>query len=97
MRIISRKTLRDFYEKHADAKAPLEVWFHEAVAAEWKSPADIKRRYPSADVLPGNRVVINIKGNTYRLIVKVHYNTSILFIRFVGTHADYDRIDAEKI
>ncbi|HEY5259261.1 MAG TPA: type II toxin-antitoxin system HigB family toxin [Rhabdochlamydiaceae bacterium] len=97
MRIISRKTLRDFYEKHSDSKASLEAWFHEAVDAEWKSPADIKRRYPSVDVLPGNRVVFNIKGNCYRLIVKIHYNTAIVFIRHVGTHADYDKIDAEKI
>ena len=97
MRIISRKTLRDFYEKHSDAKAPLEAWFHETVAAAWKSPRDIKIRYPSADVLPGNRVVFNIKGNTYRLIVKIHYNTAIVFVRFVGTHADYDKIDAAVI
>lgn len=97
MRIISRKTLRDFYEKHSDAKAPLEAWFHETVAAAWKSPRDIKSRYPSADVLPGNRVVFNIKGNAYRLIVKIHYNTAIVFVRFVGTHTDYDRIDAGTI
>jgi mRNA interferase HigB len=97
MRIISRKTLRDFYEKHSDSKAPLEAWFHEAVAAKWTSPTDIKLRYPSADVLPGNRVVFNIKGNSYRVIVKIHYNTSIVFIRHIGTHADYDKIDAESI
>jgi len=97
MRIIARKTLRDFHEKHTAAKAPLESWFHEASDAAWKSPADIRRRYPSADILPGNRVVFNIKGNQYRLIVKIHYNTSIVLVRFVGTHAEYDRIDAETI
>lgn len=97
MRVIARKTLRDFYEQHADSKTPLEAWFHEAEAADWKIPQDIKNRYPSADILPGNRVVFNIKGNTYRLIVKIHYNTGIVFIRFVGTHAEYDKIDAATI
>lgn len=97
MRVIARKTLRDFYERHADSKGPLEAWFHEASHESWAAPRDIKRRYPSADILPGNRVVFNIKGNTCRLIVKIHYNTGIVFIRFVGTHAEYDKIDAARI
>jgi mRNA interferase HigB len=97
MRVIARKTIRDFYEQHADSKTPLEAWFHEAVAARWRGPQDIKHRYPSADILPDNRVVFNIKGNTYRLIVKIHYNTGITYIRFVGTHAEYDKIDATTI
>ncbi len=97
MRIISRKNLRDFYGNHPDAKAPLESWFQETMEARWNSPGDIKRRYPSADILPGNRVVFNIKGNTYRLIVKIHYNTGIVFIRFVGTCAKYDKVDATAI
>ena len=97
MRVIARKTIRDFYDQHADSKGSLEAWFHETVAAGWHGPQDIKRRYPSADILPGNRVVFNIKGNSYRLIVKIHYNTGIVFIRFVGTHAEYDKIDATRI
>lgn len=97
MRVIARKTLRDFYEQHADSKTALAAWFHEAVVADWLGPQEIKTRYPSADILPGNRVVFNIKGNSYRLVVKIHYNTSIVFIRFVGTHADYDKIDATTI
>jgi len=97
MRIISRKTLRDFYEKHTDAKAPLEAWFQESIEARWGGPQDIKARYPSADIISGNRIVFNIKGNAYRLIVKIHYNTGIVFIRFVGTHAQYDRVDAATI
>jgi mRNA interferase HigB len=97
MRVIARRTLRDFYEKHAASKVPLEAWFHEAAQAGWRGPQDIKNRFPSADILPGNRVVFNIKGNAYRLIVKIHYNTGIVFIRFVGTHADYDKIDATHI
>jgi len=94
MRIISRKTLRDFYEKHTDAKTPLAAWFQETIEARWNDPQDIKLRYPSADVLPDNRVVLKIKGNNYRLIVKIHYTTGIVFIRFAGTHAQYDRVDA---
>jgi mRNA interferase HigB len=97
MRIIARRTLSDFYSIHADAKSALEAWFQEANAARWVGPQDIKLRYPSADILPSNRVVFNIKGNNYRLIVKIHYNTSIVFIRFVGTHAEYDKIDATTI
>ena len=97
MRVISRKTLKDFWEKHADAEQPLKAWFHEAKAAHWKSFTDIKARYGSADALPGNRVVFNIKGNTYRLIVHIHYRTGIVFVRFIGTHAEYDRIDATTV
>ena len=97
MRVIARKTLRDFYAIHAASRAPLEAWFHEVEAAHWQGPQEIKSRYPSADILPGNRVVFNIKGNAYRLIVKIHYNTGILFVRFIGTHADYDKINAITI
>ena len=97
MRIISRKTLKDFWEKHANAQPALKAWFHETKHADWKSFADIKAHYRSADALPGNRVVFNIKGNTYRLIVRIHFNTRIVFIRFGGTHADYDKIAASEI
>ena len=97
MRVIARKTLRDFYDRHADSKPPLEAWFHEALAARWEGPKEIKSRYPSADILPGNRVVFHIKGNSCRLIVKIHYNTGIVFVRFVGTHADYDKVDASTL
>ena len=97
MRVISRKTLKDFGEKHADAEQPLKAWFHETKAAHWKSFKDVKARYHSADILPGNRVIFNLKGNAYRLVVQLHYNTSIVFIRFIGTHAEYNRIDATTI
>jgi mRNA interferase HigB len=97
MRIISRATLRDFWATHADAEQPLRAWFHEASGAHWSTPTAIKQAYPSADILPDNRIVFNIKGNHYRLIVKIHYNTGIVFIRFIGTHADYDKIDATRI
>jgi len=97
MRVIAHRALREFWEEHADAEQSLKSWFKEATDTRWKEPNDIKRLYPSADILPGNRIVFNIKGNTYRLIVKIHYNTGIVFIRFVGTHAEYDKIDAETI
>ena len=94
MRVISRKKLRVFWEKHGDAEQALKAWFYEARHSTWRSFTDIKASYRSADLLPGNRVVFNIKGNTYRLIVRIHFNTGIVFIRFIDTHAEYDRIDA---
>ena len=97
MHIISRRTLREFWEAHADAEDPLLAWFHEVKAAEWRGPDDVKRRYASADILPDNRVVFNIKGNEYRLIVRVNYASGTVFIRFVGTHAQYDRIAAATV
>lgn len=97
MRVIAVSTLREFWERHADAEQALKAWFKEATSSRWREPNDIKKDYPSADVIPGNRIVFNIKGNTYRLIVKIHYNTGIVFIRFIGTHAEYDKIHAETI
>ncbi len=97
MRVIALKTLRGFWERHAGAEQPLKAWYKEASHARWNGPGDIKERYRSADFIPGNRVVFNIKGNTYRLIVKIHYNQGSVFIRFVGTHAEYDKIDAGTI
>lgn len=97
MRIIARRTLREFWRLHPDAEQPLRAWFHEVTHARWKMPSDVKAHYRSADILPGNRAIFNIKGNSYRLIVKIHYNTGLEFLRYVGTHADYDRIDAGSI
>lgn len=97
MRIIALKTLSEFWLKHNDVKVILEAWHAEARQAQWKDPQDILDDYSTADILPNNRVVFNIKGNKYRLVVKIHYNTGIVYIRFIGTHAEYDRIDAETI
>lgn len=97
MHIISLKRLREFWECHADAKEALQAWHAEAEEAEWKSFAEIKAHYNSADLLTSNRVVFDIKGNRYRLIVKIHYNAGRIFIRFVGTHAEYDKINAATI
>lgn len=99
MHVISRKTLREFYGRPGcgDAKGPLDAWFYEVKHADWQSPADIKARYPSASFLKNNRVVFNIGGNKYRLVVKINYPTKTVFVRFVGTHKEYDQIDAEVI
>lgn len=97
VRIIAKKALRDFWEKHADSEEQLKAWYKEATDAEWKSPQNIKEQYPSASILGDNRVVFNIKGNHYRLIVKIYYDFGTVYIRFIGTHAQYDKIDATKI
>ncbi len=97
MRIISKKILKDFWEKHSDCEQQLKAWYQETSSAEWKTPNEIKKEYPSASLLAENRVVFNIKGNSYRLIVKINYEYQMIWIRFVGTHAEYDKIDATKI
>jgi len=99
MHIISRKTLKEFYEQpgYKEAEGPLISWFHEVKRANWETPADVKALYGSADILKDNRVVFNIGGNKYRLVVKINYPTKTVFIRFVGTHKEYDRIHAEVI
>jgi mRNA interferase HigB len=97
MRIISRKILRAFWDKHPDAAVPLQTWYRDVEMASWSSPTDIKEVYKNASIIANNRVVFNIKGNHYRLIVVVAYQHGLVYIRFVGTHAEYDRIDAATI
>ena len=97
MRIISRRILRDFWEKHPDASVPLQTWFHDTEYATWQTPADIKAVYRNASFIANNRVVFNIKGNHYRLVVLVVYQHSLVYIRFIGTHQEYDQIDATMI
>ena len=94
MRIISRKVLREFWERHPDARQALQAWFADVKHADWSSPSEVKQTYRSASILPNNRVIFNIKGNQYRLVVAVNYAYGMVYIRFVGTHAQYDRIDA---
>ena len=99
MRIISRSRLRDFWERAEceDAKNPLLVWFKEVEKAQWLTPIEIKASYRHATVLKAGRVVFNIAGNKYRIVAKINYAYQVLYIRFVGTHAEYDRIDANTI
>lgn len=97
MRIIRKKPLVEFYQKHNKAEHPLKTWVKKAQEATWKTPQDIKNDYKTADVLPDNRVVFNINGNHFRLIVKINYNCGVVYIKFIGTHAEYDKINAETI
>jgi mRNA interferase HigB len=97
MRIIAFRTLREFWGRHPQAEIPLRGWYTEASHADWKTPAGIKAVHRSASFLAKNRVVFNIKGNDFRLVVAVRYTQGLMFIRFVGTHAEYDRIDATTI
>ena len=97
MRVISRKPLNQLAKRFPEAKAELDAWFHEVEAARWATPAQIKQQYGSASILKGSRVVFNICGNKYRLVVRINYPFSVVFVRFAGTHQEYDRVDAEEI
>jgi mRNA interferase HigB len=97
VRIIARSRLREFWSREtrfSDAQGPLEAWFAEAKKAAWRTPAQVKAQFRNASILRNSRVVFNIAGNKYRLIVHVRYDLGIVFIRFIGTHAEYDRIEA---
>ena len=99
MRVIARRTLSEFWEspEHEGAEQPLKAWLAEAEHGSWKKFPDIKQKYGSASILRYSRVVFNIAGKKYRLVVKIHYNTGIVYIRFIGTHAENNLIDAETI
>jgi mRNA interferase HigB len=103
MRIIARRTLREFVSKlkgrrdQPAVKAALDSWFAEASRARWTSSADVKRLYASASIVGADRVVFNIKGNDYRLVVAIDYEKAIVWIKWIGTHADYDDIDVKEI
>ncbi len=97
MHIVSIQTLRSFWKKHPDAERPLRAWYALAEKSSWHSPTDIKTVLGNTSFIGANRVVFNIKGNDYRLVVIVEYQQGHLFIRFVGTHAEYERIDPETI
>jgi len=97
VRVIAKKILREFWERQKDAEGQLKTWYKEASNAQWASPSDIKSEYPKASILKYGRVVFNICGNKYRLIVKINYARQWVFIRFIGTHSEYEQIDAEQI
>jgi mRNA interferase HigB len=97
LRVIAKKILRDFWLKHPDCEQQLKSWYNEAEIATWKTPNEIKRDYPSVSILENNRIVFNIKGNNYRLIIKLNYHYQMVWIRFIGTHAQYDKVDAATI
>jgi mRNA interferase HigB len=91
MKVVNVEILNEFGHKHADCAAPLLAWLAEARAANWTSPADLKQRYPSASLLPGDRVIFNIKGNSYRLDTKINFTARLVFVKRVGTHAEYSK------
>jgi mRNA interferase HigB len=103
MRIIARRTLREFVATRAGQKdqralkAALDAWFDEVRKARWRNAADVKRLYATASIVTGERIVFNIKGNSYRLVVSVDFEKSIVWIKWIGTHRDYDRIDVKKV
>jgi mRNA interferase HigB len=99
MRIISRKTLRQFWEQrqYADSEQPLRAWYREASRADWKNPGEVKTAYRSASIVGDDRVVFNIAGNKYRLVVRVNYAYRVVYVRFVGTHRQYDRIKVKEV
>ncbi len=97
MRVVAKKKLRDFWEVYPESKISLQDWYAEAEGAIWKTPKCIKTRYHSASFLKDNRVVFNIGGNKFRLIVKINYTYGVVYLRFIGTHNEYNRINAETI
>ena len=99
MRIISKRTLREFWEQpgYSDSQGQLEAWHEEVLRADWSTPQELKAQFRNASVLQDSRVVFNIKGNDYRLVVKINYPYRMVYVRFVGTHKMYDQIDAVTI
>jgi mRNA interferase HigB len=97
MRIVSLQTLRTYWEANPDVEQQLRAWHDEVISQKWEQPADIKARYASASILKKRRVVFNIKGNKYRLIVGVAFKVGVVYIKFIGTHNEYDEVDAETV
>ena len=99
MRIIAFRTIRDFFERleYSDSEASLRAWYHDVKKAEWKNSNELKQLYKNASILGEGKVVFNIKGNDYRLVVAIDYDFQVIFIRFIGTHKQYDKIDAKTI
>lgn len=97
MRVIAKRTLREFWEKHPVAKQPLLSWYKAAQIATWQNSAEIKERFSTVSIVTATRVVFNIGGNHFRLICIIRYDKQIIFIRFIGTHDEYDRINAAEV
>lgn len=97
MQVLSKRTLRLFWEKHPKAKTPLKAWYSIASKALWETPQDVKDVFASADFVGDNRVIFNIGGNNYRLVAHIAYPYGKLLIKFVGTHSEYDKIDPERV
>lgn len=96
-RIFAKSTLREYWEKHPDSEQYLKTWHDTVMSSDWKTPNDVKQTYVNASILKNRRTVFNIKGNSYRLIVKFNFEKQWAFIRFIGTHTEYDKINANTI
>lgn len=96
-RIFAKSTLREFWEKYPDSEQYLKTWYDTVKSADWRTPGDVKQIYVKASILKNSRIVFNIKGNTYRLVAKFNFTKQWIFIRFIGTHEQYDKIDANTI
>ena len=96
-RIVAKSTLRIYWEKHPDTEQYLKTWYDTAMSSNWKMPNDVIKTYARASILKDSRIVFNIKSNAYRLIAKFNFEKQWIFIRFVGTHAEYDKVDANNI
>ena len=97
VRVVSKNTLVDYYTKHKDTKSQLETWFHEVKNADWNNPKEVKEKYGSASIIGGKKAVFNIKGNKYRLVTEINYQMKVVYIKFIGTHKEYDKINVEEI
>ncbi len=97
MRIYSKNTLRAFWERHTESEQALRAWYREVEQADWATPAQVRERFLNASIVGNNRVVFRIRGNNYRLAVEIFYPGRKVFVRFIGTHAEYDRINAEEV
>ena len=97
MRIIAKRALREFWERHPDARSPLEDWYEKVSKADWATPSQVTSDWPRASIVGNERVVFRLKGNDYRLVVVVKYPYRRVYVRFVGTHTEYDRIDAGRV
>lgn len=100
VRVIALRTLKSFWEQDAsrlDAKEPILAWYRHTVKADWGSPAELKRDIRTASILKDGRAVFNVAGNKYRIVVWINYSYRVVYVRFIGTHAQYDRIDAQTI
>ncbi len=96
-RIVAKRTLREFWEKHAESEQYLKTWYDTAKNSNWKTPNDVKNSYANASILKNERIIFNIKGNDYRLIAKFNFQKGWIFIRFIGTHSEYDKINADTV
>lgn len=96
-KVLSKGTLRDFWEKYPEVERQLKVWYADVLAAKWQCPTDVKRQYATASILKNERIVFNIRGNSFRLVTQFDFERQTVYIRFIGSHKEYDKIDANSI